>query len=129
MSVGIQKETLTLTATGSAGSSSVNGAMPREMTGWLYEVHIDYPASAPSTTVVEIWNAQDDHRCLKITGNSDGSWVPSRRVVGWNGTAVTNSYVPCLLKDQKPYIKIASTDNNVAIDIKVTVVPIVAPWG
>lgn len=103
---------LKVTTTGSAGSATGSASTEMPIRGAIWEIKIDYHASAPNTTTVDIDEVDGMARkILDLAGaNTDAVYRP-RQVTHTNtGTAGTAYTEPFLITNRRLTVSVAASD-------------------
>lgn len=109
--MGAQSYVLRVTTTGSAGSAT-GTADSIPLYGLLMAVHIDYHASAPATTTVDIDELSGGSRKLldKAASATDVTHYPRVQVQDNTGAAISGAYEPFFLNGIPVRCSVAASD-------------------
>ena len=105
--MGIEKHTLKITTTGSAGSASGSAALAVPLAE-LLAIHLNYHASAPVTTDVTVKSPGNPATVTHLTvsnNKTDGWYHPKTQDMDATGAAITGSHSHPLIH------------NNLTIDV------------
>ena len=108
----IEKHTLTISTTGSAGSASGSGILSLPLCE-LVAIHLDYHADAPATTDVTVTATGDPASVTLLTRTSsvtDGWFYPGVNVHDNTAAAVTGAYAPPVIHNGALTIAVAQAD-------------------
>lgn len=119
----IRSTKVTVTTTGSAGSASGTGYSPHPINGAMRAVRVDWHASAPATSDIDVvGESDDDHPEVtlydKDDANSDVWAYPKVQSTDVAGSAIANEYQHPVVAGQRVKVSVAQCD---ALDPAVTV--------
>lgn len=111
----IREVQVTIDTTGTAGSATGSG-LSDTMNGTLLAAHINYHASAPATTTVDLDEVGGAGRKLldKAGSNTDVTHYPRVQMEGTTGSGLTGIYEPFALAGRKVLVSVAASDELAA---------------
>ena len=102
---------IAVTTTGSAGSATGTGtASSLAYNGRLHKVVIDYHASAPATTDVNIIDGAGNVLWTKSNNSTDGTFYPVALQDDGSGTPLTANYEKPAIAGAKLNVSVAGAD-------------------
>lgn len=107
----IREVQVTVTTAGTAGSATGTG-LSDTINGQLLAAHINYHASAPGTTTVDLDEVGGPGRKLldKAGSNTDITHYPRVQMEGTTGSGLTGIYEPFALAGRKVQVSVAASD-------------------
>lgn len=101
-----------VTTTGSAGSASGSATTELPVRGLVMAIKVDYHASAPNTTTVNVDEASGMQRRLlqKAASNTDAVHYPVVQQHDTTGTAITGQYTPVYVNGVRLSVSVGSSN-------------------
>lgn len=114
---------VTVTTTGDAGSATGNSNSPT-INGAIHAVYVNYHASAPATTTVDLDEVGGAARkILDLAGaNTDAGYLPRAQAQGTTGSNLTGIYDRLVLAGRPVKVTVAASDALAAAVIVTLVV-------
>jgi hypothetical protein len=119
--VWLRKESVAVTATGSAGAATGSANTDRELHGYIYAMHLDFTAGISTTTDITLTQASPSLTILQLNNYYTDTWFyPAVQQTDSSG-AGTSTYEKTLVQD--------AVDISVSQTISGAVGTVTIYWG
>jgi hypothetical protein len=97
--VWLRKESVSVTATGSAGAASGSANTDRDLHGYIYAVHLDFTAGISNTTDITLTQASPSLTILQLTDYYTDTWYYPVVEQDDSAGSGTSTYEKALVQD------------------------------